>query len=51
MEGAHLVILEAMKMEIAIAADVTGTITDVFCQQGQAVTAGQILAAIQPAQS
>ncbi|PZV16115.1 MAG: urea carboxylase [Leptolyngbya sp.] len=45
-EGDRLVILEAMKMEIAVLADVAGTITDVFCQAGQTVTAGQFLAAI-----
>lgn len=47
-EGDRLVILEAMKMEIAVIADSAGTITDVFCQKGQTVTAGQLLAAIQP---
>jgi urea carboxylase len=45
--GDRLVILEAMKMEIAVLADSSGTITDVFCQPGQTVTVGQILAAIQ----
>jgi urea carboxylase len=46
-EGDRIVILEAMKMEIAVTADEAGIITDVFCQKGQTVTAGQILAAIQ----
>ena len=50
-EGDSVVILEAMKMEIALTAEVTGTIVEVFCQQGQTVTAGQILAAIQPSES
>jgi len=45
-EGDPLVILEAMKMEIAVLADAAGTITEVFCQAGQTVTAGQFLAAI-----
>jgi len=40
--------LEAMKMEIAVLADSAGLITDLFCQPGQTVTAGQLLAAIQP---
>ena len=48
-EGDRLFILEAMKMEIAIAADQSGTVTAVFCEKGQTVTAGQILAAINPA--
>ncbi|MEP0923927.1 urea carboxylase [Leptolyngbya sp. ST-U4] len=47
-EGDRLVILEAMKMEIAVDAECTGTITKVFCRSGQTVTAGQLLLAIQP---
>ncbi|MBW4538437.1 MAG: urea carboxylase [Myxacorys chilensis ATA2-1-KO14] len=46
-EGDQLMILEAMKMEIAVIADEPGTIAEVFCQSGQTVTAGQVLAAIQ----
>jgi urea carboxylase len=48
-EGDRILILEAMKMEIAITAEVSGAIAQVFCQKGQTVTAGQILAAIEPA--
>ncbi|MBW4550761.1 MAG: 5-oxoprolinase/urea amidolyase family protein [Aphanocapsa sp. GSE-SYN-MK-11-07L] len=47
-EGDRLLILEAMKMEIAITAEVNGAIAEIFCQKGQTVTAGQILVAIQP---
>jgi len=47
-EGDRLIILEAMKMEIAVLADSAGLITDLFCQPGQTVTAGQLLAAMQP---
>lgn len=47
-EGDRLVILEAMKMEIAVFADSAGTIAEVFCQIGQLVIAGQLLVAIQP---
>jgi urea carboxylase len=46
-EGDRLVILEAMKMEIAVIAEESGTITEVFCQQGQMVIAGQFLMAMQ----
>lgn len=46
-EGDRLIILEAMKMEIAVIAETAGTIAEIFCQQGQLVMAGQILAAIQ----
>jgi len=35
-------------MEIAVLADSAGCITDLFCQPGQTVTAGQLLAAMQP---
>ncbi|MEX0267547.1 urea carboxylase [Leptolyngbyaceae cyanobacterium UHCC 1019] len=45
-EGDRVVILEAMKMEIAVLADSAGTIAQVFCQPGQMVTAGQFLVAI-----
>jgi urea carboxylase len=48
-EGDRLIILEAMKMEIAILAESAGTIVEVFCTQGQTVTAGQVLMAIKPA--
>lgn len=46
-QGDRLVILEAMKMEIAVTADQAGTVVDVFCTQGQTVSAGQILLAIE----
>jgi urea carboxylase len=46
-EGDRVVILEAMKMEIAVLAESAGTIAEIFCQVGQTVTAGQFLAAIQ----
>jgi urea carboxylase len=37
-----------MKMEIAITADVAGTVAQLLCEKGQTVTAGQILVAVQP---
>jgi urea carboxylase len=46
-QGDRLVILESMKMEIAIAAPVSGTVIEVFCSPGQMVTAGQMLMVIQ----
>jgi urea carboxylase len=46
-KGDRLIILEAMKMEIAITAEEAGAIVGVFCQKGQMVTAGQVLSAIQ----
>jgi urea carboxylase len=47
-EGECLVILEAMKMELAICAEQAGTIAEIFCQPGQSVTAGQLLVAVVP---
>lgn len=45
--GDKLVVLEAMKMEIAIVAPVAGTILDVRCRQGQLVSVDQVLFVIQ----
>jgi urea carboxylase len=45
-EGDQLVILEAMKMEIAVTADAAGTVLELYCTQGQTVSAGQWLLAI-----
>jgi urea carboxylase len=45
-EGETLVILEAMKMEIAIAAPVTGTVRSIACFEGQMVMPGQTIAII-----
>jgi len=45
--GDKLVVLEAMKMEIAIVAPVAGTILDVLCTQGQLVSVDQVLFVIQ----
>ena len=45
--GDKLVVLEAMKMEIAIVAPVSGTVLDVRCAQGQLVSVDQVLFVIQ----
>ena len=45
--GDKLVVLEAMKMEIAIVAPVAGTVIDVRCTQGQLVAVDQVLFVIQ----
>ena len=45
--GDELVVVEAMKMEIAIEADEAGTLKELLCSQGMAVKAGQVLAIIQ----
>jgi len=45
-EGDPLVIVEAMKMETAVVAPRSGTITDVFVAEGDKVTVGDALVAI-----
>lgn len=44
----ELLIVEAMKMEIAIPCEETGTVVEILCEQGTAVTAGQTLLIIKP---
>ena len=41
--GAELVIVEAMKMEIAVEADEGGVVREILCSQGSPVKAGQAL--------
>ena len=42
-----IVILEAMKMENAIASDVSGTVKKIFFKEGDPVKKGQILAVVE----
>jgi urea carboxylase len=46
--GDTLVVIEAMKMEIAVEADESGRVTEVLCAQGSPVSAGQALVIIEP---
>jgi urea carboxylase len=41
--GAPLIVIEAMKMEIAVQADEPGTVVELCCQRGQPVVAGETL--------
>ncbi|HEY4973149.1 MAG TPA: carboxyltransferase domain-containing protein, partial [Steroidobacteraceae bacterium] len=41
--GAPLIVIEAMKMEIAVPAEQSGTIVELRCQRGQPVAAGETL--------
>jgi urea carboxylase len=50
-EGDRLVILESMKMEIAITAPIAGTVIEIFCTEGQMVAVGQLLFVIQATES
>ena len=44
----ELIVVEAMKMEIPIAADEAGEVVDVLCAQGSPVAAGQALLIVRP---
>jgi urea carboxylase len=44
--GQRLMVLEAMKMEIAVTAPVTGVLEKLHCSAGTLVSAGQLLATI-----
>lgn len=46
--GDRLVIVESMKMEIAIAAPTAGTVVEILCVQGVRVSAGQPLLFLRP---
>ncbi len=46
-KGDRLIILESMKMEIAVTAPIEGVVFDVFCTEGQMVSVGQTLCVIQ----
>jgi biotin carboxyl carrier protein len=46
--GDLLVIVEAMKMEITIAADQAGSVKEVLAAQGSPVSAGQALIILEP---
>ncbi|MHB9022396.1 MAG: urea carboxylase [Halothiobacillus sp.] len=46
----EMLIVEAMKMEISIQSEETGTITEILCAQGTSVVAGQTLLIIKPHQ-
>jgi urea carboxylase len=47
--GDELVVVEAMKMEIPIAADEAAQVVDVRCERGRTVTAGETLLILKPA--
>jgi urea carboxylase len=46
--GTSLVVIESMKMEIAVQSEQTGTIVELRCQRGQPVTAGDTLLVLRP---
>ena len=44
----HLIVLEAMKMEVAVSAPASGELLELFCAPGALVQAGQLLAILRP---
>jgi urea carboxylase len=47
-EGAELLVVEAMKMEIPVTADEAAEVVEVRCARGRTVTAGETLAVLRP---
>lgn len=47
-EDQKLMVLDAMKMEIAITAHMAGTVEEIHCNLGSIVTTGQLLVSIRP---
>jgi urea carboxylase len=47
-EHSPLLVIEAMKMEIALQAEEAGTVVELRCRQGQAVAAGEIVLVLKP---
>jgi urea carboxylase len=45
--GDVLIVVEAMKMEIAVETPVSGTIKRILCRQGESIAAGQLLVILQ----
>ena len=41
--GDAVVVLESMKMELPVEAEVSGTVAEILCESGQAVVEGQAL--------
>ena len=46
-EGDEVVILEAMKMELPVVAEATGTVKEVKCSKGDAVEADAVLVVLE----
>ena len=46
-EGDTVVVLESMKMEMPVEAEDPGTVTEIRCEEGQAVSEGQTLVVLE----
>lgn len=47
-EGAILLVLVSMKMEIPVGAEGNGRITEILCEEGQSVSEGDVLVVTDP---
>jgi acetyl-CoA carboxylase biotin carboxyl carrier protein len=47
-EGAILLVLESMKMEIPVEAEGNGRVTEILCEEGQPVSEGDVLVVTEP---
>lgn len=47
-KGQAVLVMEAMKMEYTLKAEISGQIQDIHCEVGEQVTLGKVLAQIQP---
>ena len=47
-EGAILLVLESMKMEIPVEAEGNGRVTEILCEEGQSVSEGDVLVVTEP---
>jgi len=48
MEGQKLIVLDAMKTEIAVPSHLDGTVEEIYCAQGALVQGGQLLLSVRP---
>jgi urea carboxylase len=49
-DGQKLIVLDAMKTEIAVSSHINGTIEEIYCAQGALVQAAQLLLSVRPTQ-
>jgi acetyl-CoA carboxylase biotin carboxyl carrier protein len=46
-EGDTVVVLESMKMEMPVESENAGTVAEIRCEEGQAVTEGDVLVVLE----
>jgi biotin carboxyl carrier protein len=50
-KGQALLVMEAMKMEYTLKAEIAGSVSTILCQQGDQVVLGKLLVKLEPAKS